>query len=947
MTTASTTLTNTTDSAKFQKILNTFNSTFLKTIKNDGGLLSEIDTINKVPNNLNIPIDSNITNTYSIVQFANFIRNIVNFNIVNYDSITTTTDTNMVHVKKTTVNNVNTYTFNDNVKNHTIETLKVINVFVDILEAYKYCIDNELLNSDSFISGYTNEIIIDHIELVSNTTRFYTAPGTGMYPGPEIKNIGYIRPIIESDDSRKNVLYLSIESFYTGMRIPYNYNNMFSKSRIDTLSASVDIINENILEKYDKSTSIEESRIQKKNYSRQIYSGIEDKNLQINNLTLEQRNKNLIVYLLKILLNLELNFRKQCVRALYYYYKFVQLYSTFIINVSNVMYTNALVSSMPRHSIDTLNMSLMNMPKAVASMSRVVSGIQIKTPGNGYSNPPTITISGGGGVGKSAPSGGNMAAAAVTATGATKDILLESAITISRRGTGYVNTPTIAFPTPANSGTIVNAANLQQAVASITIVPIAIADNQKSHDENIQTLMNIITDISTSINTMNNDFTLFATNESDIEIIITTVNNSSEADKTNVSLSNDNNVLITIKKDSIRTDILKLMNKDDIINNYMVHDKINKFSYSILKIIENVADIKIILNAIYIIDDLPEDNINTKIFKSNTNAEIAKPVLTSDNVEYSLISNLSAKDFLIIKKKDLNTYKNEYINNRDDIAKLNENIKINLNKVENQKNLYNTHYNKNLFLTRQIISYNTIIAVIILILIVINMLNVDPLFIKTVSLVCLGIVLLLFAVYFISNITYIEAFAVTATTLSLNTLKPANFNTVNIWNPSPTTNATEYNTQKKIILTNEISELNKKFIGFFEKLIITLPTSDNVDFYKEVTGIITNDKDSKIYTNNVLLINKDDATNNIDLLKYEMENNKLYIMSLLIATIVFISIYNMYINYVSNDRFLSLTVFICVIILIIIASYYVIRSNRRVRTFYKNIYWGPETSTRF
>ena len=70
-------------------------------------------------------------------------------------------------------------------------------------------------------------------------------------------------------------------------------------------------------------------------------------------------------------------------------------------------------------------------------------------------------------------------------------------------------------------------------------------------------------------------------------------------------------------------------------------------------------------------------------------------------------------------------------------------------------------------------------------------------------------------------------------------------------------------------------------------------------------------------------------------------------MSLLIATIIFITIYNLYINYVSDSRFLSLTVFICIIILFIVASYYVIRTNRRVRTFYKNIYWGPESSIRF
>jgi hypothetical protein len=227
------------------------------------------------------------------------------------------------------------------------------------------------------------------------------------------------------------------------------------------------------------------------------------------------------------------------------------------------------------------------------------------------------------------------------------------------------------------------------------------------------------------------------------------------------------------------------------------------------------------------------------------------------------------------------------------------------------------------------------------------MINVDQLFIKTISLVCLGVVLLLFAVHFIANITYIETFGVaTVTGLSdLDILKTTSFSDTNKWVSTPS--QSEYNTDKLKILNSKISDLNKSFIGFFEKLIITLPTSDNVDFYKEVTGIITYDKDSKTYTNNVLLLNKDDAINNLDILKYEIENNKLYIMSLLIATIVFISIYNLYINYVSNDRFLSLTVFICVIILIVIASYYVIRSNRRVRTFYKNIYWGPETSVRF
>lgn len=931
------------DIDKFQKILNTFSSTFLKTINNEGGLLSEINSIGKVPNNLNIPKTSDTnTNTYNTAQFANFIRNIVNFDIINYNSITTTENTNMVYVKKTIISGVDNYSFNNNVKKHIIETLKVINVFVDILEAYKNCIDSEV-KTNSYTSGYTNEIIFDRIELVSDTTRFYTATGTDMFPAKEIKNVGYIRTVIESDGSnRKTVLYLSIESFYTNMKnSDYNYNNMFTKTNLQSLSSPKDIIDKNILNVGAQADELTDATVDDRSYARQIYSGIEHQNLQEYDLTLERRNKNLIVYLLKILFNLQPNFRKQSVKALYYYYKFIQLYSTFIINVSNVMYTNVLTSSMKCNCIETLNMSLINMPSnSIANMSRVVSGIEIKSDGSGYpAGTASIEIREGGGVGKTAPTGANIATAVVSVS--SNRIPINSIITIGERGSGYVNTPTISIAAPTIGTTNV------RATASVTITPIAIENNTKSHDKNIETLTDIITQTSTSINTMNTEFSSFATNESDVFIVIST-GSETTPNKTNVSLVNNIYVLITIKKLDIIKRVKNLMNNDNIINNYMVHDKINKYTYSILKIIEKSdSSIEITLNAIFVLDDLPENNIDTKIFKSNKNTLLTKPADSSAKISYSDINNINSKDFLEIKKKDLNTYKNEYINNRDDIERLNENIRINLNKVENQKNLYNTQYNKNVFLTRQIISYNTIIAAIIIILIVINMLNVDQLFIKTTSLVCLGVVVLLFAVYFISNITYIETFGVAVdTSLSnLNTLKSSKFTNTASWTSTPS--QTEYNADKIKILKTKIKELNKNFIGFFEKLIITLPTSDNVDFYKEVKGIITYDKDSKVYTNNVLLLNKDDAINNLDILKYEIENNKLYIMSLLIATIVFLSIYNMYINYVTNDRFLSLTVFICIIILVVIASYYVIRSNRRVRTFYKNIYWGPETSVRF
>ena len=148
-------------------------------------------------------------------------------------------------------------------------------------------------------------------------------------------------------------------------------------------------------------------------------------------------------------------------------------------------------------------------------------------------------------------------------------------------------------------------------------------------------------------------------------------------------------------------------------------------------------------------------------------------------------------------------------------------------------------------------------------------------------------------------------------------------------------------------MSTEIDKLNSKFISYFEKIIITLPSTDSTDFYMEIKNVMTNDRDKKEYDNRLLEINRTQSTNDMDTIKYEIENNKLYIVVLLIASIVFISLYNIYINYISNDNYFTLMLFICVIILIVIVSYYIIKSNKRVRTVYRSIYWGPEHSSNF
>ena len=155
------------------------------------------------------------------------------------------------------------------------------------------------------------------------------------------------------------------------------------------------------------------------------------------------------------------------------------------------------------------------------------------------------------------------------------------------------------------------------------------------------------------------------------------------------------------------------------------------------------------------------------------------------------------------------------------------------------------------------------------------------------------------------------------------------------------------NTTKVSTLKTEIDKLNAQFIRYFETITILLPTSDSVDFYKEITSVINADIENKTYLDKILDFNKSQGNTNMDTLKYELENNKLYILTLLISAIIFIGLYNIYINYIDNDKYLSLIIFIAIIIFIVIGAYYIINSNRRVRTIHKNIYWGPQSSESF
>jgi hypothetical protein len=1052
-----TTLTNT-KIDYFNEKLKIYNATFFNVINVADGLLNETTSI-KEASSLNIPASAN--STYNIGQFATFIRKIVNFSIKNHtETAATFNDTDLCFVTKTG----DTPTSNDTNRDHIIQTLKVINVFVDILEAYKYCIDNA--DDATTPSGYIQDGNIDMIEIVSDKTRFYT--GDVMTPSGDNRNIGYIRTVYHNTIKTK-VLFLSIQSFETSMNAVH-YNNLFTKNGTAYTTG-------NILATAAKGSISTESPTPTVSYQYQRYSSADDDStITTTGLTLDARNKNLILLLIRTLFRLGITYRKQSVSALYYYYKFVQLYSTFIIHISNVMYNDVKKTSGETKSpftIETYNMTTNKKTHMISAMEkRTITGsalavsyqintvgtppsipaqfttdtttgggigsISVTTNGDGYTATPTISF-GTPPVGAVAPiatitmgygiesvsftesqvkgvydaeptvramvdnpsdeikpatfsvslSTRSIASISViepgvyksgiiptisishnaiagtgsviTAAEAPKTITMKTTqrvgkIDVTNSGSGYIIAPTISF-NPSNKGAVATAtlAGSYAVVrglmnrgkgylqnpnivltpstnesAHATIVPIVYAETSITNDNNISRLEDVINEINDTITSLQNELTTSKYSDAPGLAITTALPN-----ETGVFKSADKYVVIKVTKPAIYTSLIKFQEKYDLVRDYIIYDKINKYSYNIKSaVVVDTDNFQITIDAVFVETDKP----NTMEFKKSDNSLITITAAVTEASPYD-ISYTGTGEFLELRLKDTNTYKGNYITTRGELSGLETDINFKSSKVTHQNNLYQSQNNKKIFLERQVLAYNIILAIIVIILVAINVVKVDKEVVKTVSLSCFGVIILLFVIYFISNLTYIETFAAYSSNkllypLSFTAREAAGTDTI-------------YDRGKINKLNEVISELNTRFIGYFEKLIITLPASENYDFYKEISEIIDNDRDNKLFIKDNLDYSKNQNDNNINSIKYELENNKLYINTLLISSVIFIGLYNLYIHYITDDKYLSLLIFVCVIIFVIIVSYYYITANRRVKTVFKNIYWGPEFSKRF
>lgn len=279
----------------------------------------------------------------------------------------------------------------------------------------------------------------------------------------------------------------------------------------------------------------------------------------------------------------------------------------------------------------------------------------------------------------------------------------------------------------------------------------------------------------------------------------------------------------------------------------------------------------------------------------------------------------------------------EYNNIKSNIMEFNESIKLNKSKINNYRTLYELHKSKNNLLNTQLITYYVIIAIIIGIIITINLANIEKPFIKTVASVCFGVVILLFISYYIMNVVYInEEFTVEHFASAFALSDPAS---ITIEYQDPAKNA------KMSFVEGRMDNYCEAIILALKILKPSLENSSLINTTSELLHIGKNESNERLYINNVLINKRDNTEISIDVIKYENMNFAVHIKALLTTAVILIGIYTLHL-YIDR-KYIDLLLFITTILLIIVFTYFVVYSNKIVRTTSSNNYWGKEYENQY
>jgi hypothetical protein len=264
-----------------------------------------------------IPSDTTAS-SYSIQLFQKFIHNVVNNNISSDAGSGYTANNGYIRIKPTTASNA-TFAAGDlpNLK-FVFACMNIINVFVDILEAYKYFIDNDTL----FKSKIQD---VNKIVLVPSTHRT-----KGDLTKTE-KNIGYHI----NNETHKSNLFLAINSL-TATPI----NTIFTTGSTTDTVISGKTLSANGL--FDADNSITHT-VYVNQLADNSISGRFNINLTAytketttNTIPFDDFQKKTLNNFLLFLATMTHDNARIQVHGLYYYYKYVQLYTTLVFSTMNV-----------------------------------------------------------------------------------------------------------------------------------------------------------------------------------------------------------------------------------------------------------------------------------------------------------------------------------------------------------------------------------------------------------------------------------------------------------------------------------------------------------------------------------------------------------------------------------------------------------------------------------
>jgi hypothetical protein len=301
-----------------------------------------------------------------------------------------------------------------------------------------------------------------------------------------------------------------------------------------------------------------------------------------------------------------------------------------------------------------------------------------------------------------------------------------------------------------------------------------------------------------------------------------------------------------------------------------------------------------------------------------------------------------------ITSKDIDKDYNAIVKNTNTIE---ENINMYKTKIKNNTTLYELHKSRNNLLYNQVLSYLIIVAVIISILVIINVANVEKPLIKSITLACLAVIIILFMSYYIMNTLYIEeGFAEGSGSTHVGyDLCPTN--SCKISNGAELSgNIVE---EKDANMQKRKKDYVKNFLEYkAEKLMLMIiletPSIVNESLKGNNEKLVTISKNiynDKLYLKDVLYSKKSDSEMNVDVLKYENKNYDIYIVCVLFLALIMVGSYT--INIYTDNKYLDLLILIMVILFVCLFTYFVLYTNRVVRTVSTNYYWGNEYENQY